>query len=234
MTAPLRLHYAPDNASLCVRLALEATGMAYATALVDRSVRAQDGAPYKAINPHGLIPALETPDGPVFETAAILLWLSERPGGEGLMPAPGTSARGAALAWLFWLSNTLHPTLRMLFYPHVHVPANGVPAFLEKTQMCLTGHFDRLEGFAATEAEVLRPGAPTAPVCYLCPMLRWPALYGTGATDRFDLSRWPHLHQIAKVTERTPWARAACAAEGMCNTPFSLPSLPNPPEGSAT
>src|SRR5680860_279820 len=40
----LILHYAPDNASLIVRLALEELELPYETRLVDRSVRAQDGA----------------------------------------------------------------------------------------------------------------------------------------------------------------------------------------------
>ena len=38
------LHYAPDNASLIVRLALEEMGLPYRTVLVDRARREQDGA----------------------------------------------------------------------------------------------------------------------------------------------------------------------------------------------
>ena len=39
------LHYAPDNASLAVRLALEELGVPYRTALVDRAARAQEARP---------------------------------------------------------------------------------------------------------------------------------------------------------------------------------------------
>ena len=66
------LHYAPDNASLIIRLALEAQGVAYDTCLVDRAAQGQSAPAYRALNPHGLIPALQTPDGPMFETGAIL------------------------------------------------------------------------------------------------------------------------------------------------------------------
>ena len=86
MTAPYRLHYAPDNASLVIRLALEDMGLPYETVLVDRTTREQDSAAYRALNPAGLIPVLETPQGPVFETAAILLWLADTHG--QLAPAP--------------------------------------------------------------------------------------------------------------------------------------------------
>ncbi|MCB2144531.1 MAG: glutathione S-transferase N-terminal domain-containing protein, partial [Rhodobacteraceae bacterium] len=64
------LHYAPDNASLIVRLVLTELNQPFETALVDRRVRAQDGAAYRALNPNGLIPALETPGGAIFETGA--------------------------------------------------------------------------------------------------------------------------------------------------------------------
>ena len=77
------LHYAPDNASLIVRLALEELGVPYRTTLVDRATRQQDSAAFRALNPAGLIPVLETPDGPLSETGAILLWLVERHGALG-------------------------------------------------------------------------------------------------------------------------------------------------------
>ncbi len=51
--------------------------MPYRTVLVDRAAQAQKSPAYLALNPNGLIPVLETPHGPVFETAAILLWLAE-------------------------------------------------------------------------------------------------------------------------------------------------------------
>ncbi|MCB1329029.1 MAG: glutathione S-transferase N-terminal domain-containing protein, partial [Maritimibacter sp.] len=73
----LCLHYAPDNASLIIRIALEELGLPYETRLVDRQAEAQKSPAYLALNPQGLIPVLETPEGPIFETAAILLWLGE-------------------------------------------------------------------------------------------------------------------------------------------------------------
>ena len=86
MTSPYRLHYAPDNASLIIRLALEELGQPFETILIDRRGGALDTAAYRSLNPHGLIPVLETPDGPIFETGAILLWLADRHGALG--PGP--------------------------------------------------------------------------------------------------------------------------------------------------
>ena len=123
MTQPYRLHYAPDNASLIVRLALEEMRLPYQAVLVDRRVAAQKSADYLALNPHGRIPVLDTPDGAIFETGAILLWLADRHRTQAcaMMPPPDHPDRGHALKWLFFLSNTLHAELRMLFYPALYV-----------------------------------------------------------------------------------------------------------------
>jgi glutathione S-transferase len=52
------LHYAPDNASLVIRLVLEELGLSYDSRPVDRSTRAQDSAAFKALNPLRRMPAL--------------------------------------------------------------------------------------------------------------------------------------------------------------------------------
>jgi len=225
MTTPYRLHYAPDNASLCVRLALCEGGHPFETVLVDRRQSAQSTPTYLTLNPNGLIPTLETPDGPIFETAAILMWLSERHGW-GMARGAG---RGAALKWLFWLSNTLHPSLRMLFYPEKYLPSDP-----EALRSATHAQIDRWLTLlsAATDAQWLDADAASIHACYLAPMLRWPALYG-GATEWYDLRRWPRLYDFAQRVETRPAAVKAATAEGLGPTPFSAPSAPNPPEGSA-
>lgn len=223
MTSHLTLHYAPDNASLCVRLLLEEMGTSYRTALVDRSIQAHKSQAYLQLNPNGLIPTLETPNGPIFETGAILLWLADQAPGT-VFPAPDHAARGPALRRLFWVANTLHPTMRMLFYPEQFV--DGDPeAFRAKTRARLSAYFDQLE------TEGFGPHALIA--CYIAPLLRWPALYG-GDTAWFVLSKWPNLLTFAQSFETKPEVRRACDAEGLGNTPFSAPRYPTPPEGSAT
>ncbi len=224
----LRLHYAPDNASLCVRLALEETALNYETVLVDRSKKAQKSQGFLAMNPNGLIPVLETPEGPMFETGAILLWLSEQSG--GLMPAPGHPGRAHALQWLIWLSNTLHPAARMLFYPDQYSDSDA-EAFRRITRQRLTGQLDLLEN--ARHAAWIDADAPSVQGCYLAPMLRWLALYG-GPTDWFVLDRWPRLQAFAKRIEQRNAARRSATAEGLGPTPFSNPTPCHPPEGSAT
>lgn len=227
MTDILRLHYAPDNASLCVRLALEELGQHYETVLVDRSKSAQKSPAYLALNPNGLIPVLETPHGPMFETGAILLWLADLEG--RLMPTSADPARAHAVQWLFWIANTLHPAQRMLFYPTQYIDGE-TNALVAKTRARLAGHLTLLN--AAPNADWLDSDKPSAMGCYLGPMLRWCAIYG-GSPDWFDLSRWPRLLNFALRAEARDTVRKVAQAEGLGPTPFSAPSPCNPPEGSA-
>ncbi|MCB2116508.1 MAG: glutathione S-transferase family protein [Rhodobacteraceae bacterium] len=227
------LHYAPDNASLIVRLALEELGLAYETRLVDRAVRAQDSAAYRRLNPAGLIPALETPEGPVFETGAILLWLSESH--RALAPAPGSPDRAAFLKWLFFTSNTLHAEMRMLFYPDRYAGTEEtVPAFSAKTRDRIAGHLAILDAMATGRPAWCRPETPSILTLYLSALIRWLALYPTDTAGWFDLTAFPALHALAAGMETRPTALRAASAEGLGETIFTAPGYANPPEGSAT
>lgn len=229
------LHYAPDNASLVIRLALEELGLPYETALVDRRAKAQDSEEYRAINPNGLIPALETPNGAIFETAAILLWLADQHG--ALAPAPDSPDRVDFLKWLFFASNTLHADLRISFYPGKYIGAD-VAHQMPLTRMIqkrLATHLRLLDDLAANKPAWFGADNPSVLDFYLACMMRWMALYPQN-NDRswYDLANYPHLHHILQQLESRPATHAAQAAEGLGNTPFTKPHLANPPEGSAT
>jgi glutathione S-transferase len=233
MTDRLRLHYAPDNASLVIRLALEELGLPYETVLVDRSRDAQNSAAYRTINPNGLIPALETPDGPIFETAAILLWLADRHG--ALAPAPDSPERASFLKWLFCASNTLHADLRMLFYTEKYAGPDAAAQAAVRRQLTrrLGTHLQNFNAAAGTAW--LGAGTPSVLDLYLACQLRWMALYPQ-AHDRswFNLARYPALHALCETLERRASTRAAITAEGLNARPFTAPDYATPPEGSAT
>ncbi|WP_341365523.1 glutathione S-transferase family protein [Yoonia sp. BS5-3] len=227
MSTPLCLHYAPDNASLCVRLALEELGQPYTTQLVGRSARAQRSPAYLALNPNGLIPVLETPQGPMFETAAILIWLADTYG--ALMPQPADPARAHALQWMVWLSNTLHPALRMMFCPKQYTDAD-IDTFRDFTRQTVRQKLTLLND--ATHADWLDADSPSIMGCYLGPMLRWATLYGQTLAPG-ELANWPRLYDFAKRQEARPAASRAAKAEGLGPTPFSAPGPCQPTEGSA-
>jgi len=235
MTTRYRLHYAPDNASLVIRLALEELGVPYDTVLVDRRAEAQNSAEYRALNPNGLIPVLETPDGPMFETAAILLWLADRHG--ALAPAVDSDQRGGFLKWLFFASNTLHADMRMLFYPEKYIGANGSQQqkLRQMLWLRLQVHLGNLDEAVADNTCWLGGTDPSILDIYLGCQLRWMALYPREC-DRnwFKLKNYPHLHSLCARLELRDSVKIASSAEGLGTTPFTNPTPANPPEGSAT
>lgn len=230
-----RLHYAPDNASLVVRLALEELGAGYDTLLVDRRKRAQDGPAYRKLNPAGLIPVLETPDGPIFETGAILLWLADRH--DRLMPGPDAPDRGAALKWLFFLSNTLHADMRTMFYPALYVgdDPDHQHALRHAHSQRIAGHLGLLDAAAGETPWLFSADTPTCLSLYLACLMRWCALYPADHDRRwFDTRATPRLHAMLEGLETRASVRAAQAAEGLGPHPFTAPDYANPPEGTAT
>lgn len=235
MTAQLRLHYAPDNASLVIRLALEELRLPFQTILVDRAKQTQKTPAYLKLNPNGLIPVLETEDGPLFETAAILLWLVDR--FEGLGPTVRNPARGRFLKWLFFVSNTLHPAMRMTFYPDSYA-GSDVQAQSTLRKISTT---ERLRFVDMLEAEAADPNGsfareePNVLDLYVAAAMRWMQLYPREiVAGEFKTSNWPSIHAMALRLEMRPSVHALCKAEGMRQAPFTSPDYPDPPEGNPT
>lgn len=221
------LHYAPDNASLIIRLVLDGAGIPYRTALVNRASRQQDSAAYRALNPTGLIPTLETPVGPISETGAILLWLSDT---HHLGPSPVDADRPVFLKWLFFLSNTAHAELRQIFYPHQYAPADGHDAHLEIMSTRMLRHFALLETAALQHPKLFAAGKPLG--VYAIVLTRWAALYPENGPRWLDLSDFPTLKALARAQETRVETPVVARAEGLGPHPFTRPEQPDPPEGS--
>lgn len=230
MSPRYRLHYAPDNASAIVRLALEELGQPYTPVLVDRRAEAQRSAAYLKLNPAGRIPVLETPEGPISETGAILLWLADRHGDGRMAPAPDAPTRGAFLAALFFLANTLHPDLIMCFYTHRYGPEAAKTAIRSAAQARVAGHIRLLEGMMP---ERLGGPEPSALDFYAAFLLRWARLYPAGAAMEVGLRQTPRLWDMLTRLERRESLTRVAMAEGLGARPFTAPEPANPPEGVA-
>ncbi|OYX27382.1 MAG: glutathione S-transferase [Rhodobacterales bacterium 32-66-7] len=221
------LHYAPDNASLIVRLVLDGAGIPYRTALVDRTARQQDGAAYRRLNPTGLIPTLETPCGPLAETGAILLWLADA---HRLGPDAAAPDRPAFLQWLFFLSNTAHSDLRQLFYPHQYAPADGIAAHFDIISARMLGHFRLLDEAIGRHPRLFAAATPLG--VYTVTLTRWAALYPERGRRWLNLSDHPRLYALAQAQEARVETPVIARAEGLGAHPFTRPEPPNPPEGA--
>ncbi len=210
------LHDFPDTASLIVRLLLEEMGQPYEVRLIDRAGGGALGsAAYRALHPLGLIPVLETPDGAIFETAAILLYLCERH--PGLAPAPGSPERAAFLKWLFFTSSNIHPQLMQLYHPERTAGPENSAAAVSHAKARLTELLTILEAMVEGDnPSFLSQNAATALGYYLAVLLRWLA-------DDFPIANYPALHRVLSGLEARPATRTVAAAENLGATPFSNP-----------
>ena len=227
-----KLYYAPDNASLIVRMALEEAELPYETILLDRATKAQRKPEYLELNPTGLIPTLVTPHGVMAETGACLLWLCDTYADAGLGPSPQDPDRGEFLRWLFYLSNTVHADLIRIFYPSRFVPSETIPIHYTMISKLLLGHMDILETAVQQNPAIFAP--PSALSLYLGPLLRWSVLYPYEGERWLDLSNYPAIEELILSLETRSSVKVAAEAEGLGKAPFSKPKLPNPTEGSAT
>ncbi len=158
-----KLYYVPNWASLVVRIVLESHDIPYEAHLLNPEIDL-NSAWYRGINPCGLVPALQTPEGSIFETAAILLWLAERH--EGIAPGVGSRERAEFLTWLLFTSNTLHTTVMRLINPQRIAGEEQVEFVMQQAQRDLRLHLDRVE-----LQRLSPPGSPIAVPFFFLPML---------------------------------------------------------------
>ncbi len=86
-------------------LAMSQLGISFEVQLVDVLTGEQKSPEYLAINPLGVVPYLQTPDGGIGESNAMLWYLAE---GTHLMPETAAE-RAEALQWMFFEQSKLEP-----------------------------------------------------------------------------------------------------------------------------
>ncbi len=217
------LWHIPDWGSSVIRLMLEEIGAPYTIAPLDWDAGDFDSPAFRAVNPLGLIPALETPDGPIFETAAIILWLNARHG--GLCPAPTDPTRATFLSWFMFTSNTLHQTVLTLVHPD-RVAGEAVQDRVQASALAhLHEHAARLEAMlAAKDPDWLSPRQPGALGYYLGILLRWAMYLPDDPALRFSLRPYPALTAVLAAHETTPAACRVALADALGDTPFTAPT----------
>ncbi len=88
-----------------VALFLEEAGLPYEAIAVDTRKGEQHAPAFTAINPNAKVPAIVDGDTTVFDSSAILLYLSDKTGQFGAKPA----SRGEMLSWLMFTASGIGP-----------------------------------------------------------------------------------------------------------------------------
>ena len=81
-----------------------------------------DDPAFRAMNPHGRVPVLKDGEAAIWESNAIVRYLSARYSPGGLCPED-LGERAAAEAWMDWTLATLQPAIMGLFWGFYRTPA---------------------------------------------------------------------------------------------------------------
>jgi maleylpyruvate isomerase len=179
-----------------LRIALNLKGIATDYAAIDLRVDEQQKEAFKAINPQGMVPALDTGDQVLIQSPAIIEWLEEKHPTPALLPV-GADARARVRALAAMVGCDIHPinNRRILQTLRQQFGAN------EEAINAWCGHWIS-EGFDAYEALIAADktrgrfsfgDTPTLADVYLVPQVE--------SARRFnvDLTKWPHIMAVEKA-----------------------------------
>ncbi len=217
------LHTWPDTAALIVRLVLEELELPYHAVTIDRPNGALDSRSYRALQPLGKIPVLETPDGAIFETAAILLYLSEVHG--QLAPAPNSPERASFLKWFIFVTNEVHPSVMQIFYPERIAGPEAAAAVTLTATARLHEDLTLLDQMVARERPAwLSPAEPSILGYFVATLVRWISTLEPGHPARWPASDFPALCDVFTALEQRPAALACARADDLGLTIFTNPT----------
>jgi glutathione S-transferase len=182
---------------LAVHIALEKIGAEFQLNKVDVRKGEHQAKEFLQLNKRGKVPLLLDGDKHIDQGAAILLYLADKHPEAELMPKIDDSARGEALSALLYMSNTVHPTLAMCFFPDRYSNGDSKAVLfraIDKTKLLMQELNESLEG-----KQYLCGEMPFAPDYYLMTMLNWLQIFSIA------LDVYPNLlgfkHRIEKLPE---------------------------------
>ncbi|MDB5696010.1 MAG: maiA [Sphingomonas bacterium] len=185
--------YWRSGTSYRTRIALALKGITYEQASVDLRAGGQHSPAFRALNPQGLVPAIETDDGQVLtQSPAILEWLEEAYPHPPLLPVSAAD-RAIVRAMAATVACDIHPLNNLRVLQAVRALGADSEAIDTWTARWIGA------GFAALEDQIARHGrgfaygdAPTLADCHLVPQVY------SAERFRVDLGRFPRL--MAAVT----------------------------------
>lgn len=198
--------YWRSSAAYRVRIALALKGLDYRQTAHDLRTGAHRTPSFRALNPQALVPALETPDGVLTQSCAIIEWLDEQYPDPPLLPAtPFDRAVVRSMAAL--VACDIHPLNNLRVLDRLRGDFAATPDQITSW----IGHW-MSEGFAALEEQIARHGGdfafgdkPGLADCFLLPQLYGAHRFGVDMQP-FPLIRaiGTRLSALASVAQAHP------------------------------
>jgi len=203
------LYYSPGTASLPVHLALIEFGVVHELHRVDLDAGEQNGAAYRALNPHGVVPTLIVDGQPVYESAALLMLLAERHPEKRLGPMPGANTRPQFLQWMLHFANVVQPTFRLWFNPQNFVEGVDAKGTKDVARRLIEAEWEHFDAHIAAHGPYVLGDEFSVADIYAMMLMRWSRNMPKPATS------WPALAAlVARLKARPSW-RQLYAIEGL-------------------
>ncbi|WP_137895915.1 maleylacetoacetate isomerase [Ramlibacter sp. 2FC] len=176
-----------------LRIALNLKGLQAEYIPVDLRSEEHLSPAYKALNPQGLVPALEQEGKVLIQSPAIIEWLEERHPTPPLLPAdPEARAQVRALAAI--VGCDIHPinNRRVLEYLRHQFGADE-DAVNSWCATWITAGFDAIEALLAADSQrgaFCHGKGPTLADCYLVPQVEGARRF------KVDLGPWPNIRAV--------------------------------------
>jgi maleylpyruvate isomerase len=179
-----------------LRIALNLKGIATDYVAIDLRVDEQQKEAFKAINPQGMVPALDTGEQVLIQSPAIIEWLEEKHPTPALLPA-GADARARVRALAAMVGCDIHPinNRRILQTLRKQFGANE-DAINAWCGQWISEGFDAYEALIAADTQRGRfsfGDTPTIADVYLIPQVE------SARRFKVDLPQWPHIMAVEKA-----------------------------------
>ena len=208
----IQFHYNLSPNPMKVALCLEELGLPYQAIPVDTRAGDQFAPAYLALNPNGKVPTIVDGDAGdaggalVFDSNAILLYLSEKTGRFG-PPASGgdPAARGAFLSWLMFVASGIGPFSGQAVHFR-HFAPERVPYATDRYLFEAERHYGILDQRLATHPYVAGDTYTVVDMGVWGWSRMVPFILGEGAWDKF-----PNLKRLHDEISARPAAIRASA-----------------------
>lgn len=204
-----KLYYAPGAASLVVHWLLIELALPHELVKLDFAAREHKTPEYLALNPNGVVPTLLIDGKPMFEAAAMVVFLADVKPEAGLIPALNSAKRGEFYQWMFHLANTLQPPFRMWWYPSEAAGEANSDAAKEAARIKIESVFANLDAHLSVNGPHLLGEKLSAADFMLVMLMRWSRGMPKTALD------YPHLARLASLMKARPSWKALYTAEGL-------------------
>lgn len=205
MSDPVLHGYWRSSATYRVRIALNLKGLDYIYVPVDLRKGAQNEPAFLALNPLGLVPALQCEAGVLTESTAIIEWLEEAHPSPPLFPA-NAAARADARALAAMIACDIQPLANLRVTKALKHDLGADQGAIDAwSRHWIARGFDALEVLLARHNGTHALGeAPGVVDCMLVPQAYNAERIG------MDLSQWPRLATVVATARAHPaFVRAA-------------------------